>query len=133
MTLYKMNTRNYVALLSTTFSLAVVSMTLFMADTSMFESIRIGLVIGIQVLTGGLIWSMIDKTRVQSVPNFLGLGVAIGSGISLLAQQLLRQSFVGQIGWICPSFIVLFYMCAQKKFGDKIAKYCFSLIMLLCS
>ena len=119
MTLYKMNNRNYVALLSTTFSLAVVSMTLFMADTSMFESIRIGLVIGIQVLTGGLIWSIIDKTRAQSVPNFLGLGVAIGSGISLLAQQLLRQSFVGRIGWICPSFIVLFYMCAQKKFGDK--------------
>ena len=85
----------------------------------MFESIRIGLVIGIQVLTGGLIWSIIDKTRAQSVPNFLGLGVAIGSGISLLAQQLLRQSFVGRIGWICPSFIVLFYMCAQKKFGDK--------------
>lgn len=118
-TLYKMNTRNYVALLSTTFSLAVVSLALFMADTYMFESIRIGLVIGVQVLTGGLIWSFIDKTRVQSVPNFLGLGLAIGSGISLLAQQLLRQSFVGQIGWICPSFIVLFYMWAQKKFGDK--------------
>jgi len=72
----------------------------------MSESLRVALVIGIQVITGGYAWIIWSKDESVDVPILVGMGLALGSFFSLMSQQLLRTTSINNFAWFLPTIIL---------------------------
>jgi len=91
---------------SATFAALLICVLLVLGDTPMSESLRIALVIGIQVITGGYAWIIWSKDESVDVPILVGMGIALGSFFSLMSQQLLRTTSINNFAWFLPTIIL---------------------------
>ena len=84
---------------------------LWLADTNIAESLRISTVVAIQVFSGAYIWSQISINKKSNPQVLIGMGLAIGSSLSIISQQLLRTSSLGNMAWALPALSCLTYLC----------------------
>jgi hypothetical protein len=55
-----------------------------------------------QIIPGALLWIWLSKKRDVSFSEILGMGLALGSLLSLLTSQLFRGTEVGNFSWAIP-------------------------------
>ena len=75
---------------------------LIFSGASTRDSLILGLATIGQIIPGALLWVLISKKRDINFSEILGMGLALGSLLSLLSSQLLRVTEVGNISWAIP-------------------------------
>lgn len=61
---------------------------------SIENSLRLSMSLAIDLLTGSLIWIIVSKKKQFHIFELFGIGIAIGSTFSTIAQLLTRNYFV---------------------------------------
>ena len=95
----------------------MVAFFLVICGTPFHESLVVSAVIAIQMVSGSYIWSRIFGDQKQDVSTLVGVGVGVGSFLSLLSQQIFRTTFFGSVGWMLPTFAVIAHCLCQ---GDGV-------------
>lgn len=95
---------------------AVLLFGLVVADTP----IKVALVstgfIAVQILTGGLIFVALSNKTDLSWQEFCGLGLVIGSLLSIALDQIFRQTFIADYAWVLSLFTMLLIPKSKKFF-----------------
>jgi len=95
---------------------AVLLFGLVVADTP----IKVALVstgfIAIQILTGGLIFVALSNKTDLSWQEFCGLGLVIGSLLTIALDQIFRQTFIADYAWVLSLFTMLLIPKSKKFF-----------------
>lgn len=74
----------------------------------MFGTLLLGvLVVGIQVASGSLIWLAMRGSRSTSLIETIGVGVALGTVLSLIGSQLAIRVGLSGVGWTLPLLLAL--------------------------
>ena len=95
---------------------AVLLFGLVVADTP----IKVALVstgfIAIQILTGGLIFVALSNKTDLSWQEFCGLGLVVGSLLTIALDQIFRQTFIADYAWVLSLFTMLLIPKSKKFF-----------------
>ena len=95
---------------------AVLLFGLVVADTP----IKVALVstgfIAVQILTGGLIFVALSNKTDLSWQEFCGLGLVIGSLLTIALDQIFRQTFIADYAWVLSLFTMLLIPKSKKFF-----------------
>lgn len=80
-----------------------------LADTSLADTLRVSLVVALQVCTGATMWRLFRPKQICTMPELIGMGLALGSFVSLLSSQILRVTPLNEVAWALPtiSFAIL--------------------------
>ncbi len=89
-------------LLSTILSLLALFIALLLCSVEVFDGGLIVLVLLIQTFSGMLIYQRVSLIRLSLSAEFLAMGFAIGSFLSMAGDQLLMGSKFSEIGWLLP-------------------------------
>ena len=94
--------------------------TSLLAGGGVWESIRIFLVLSVQILAGVLIFLSFTQTRNSKVPLIIGAGVTIGTALTTFSHQLLRSTPISSIAWFLPLFfaILIYQLRAEVEDPD---------------
>ena len=71
-----------------------------LADVSVKDSLSILLVANVQIFLGGLIWARLSSRNQIELVEFVGMGGALGFGLSLISSQLFRTLLPFSISWL---------------------------------
>ncbi len=78
------------------------------ADVPTRDSLAILLVANIQIYVGGIIWARLSSRESLDLVEFVGMGGALGFGLSLISSQLFRTLTPFSISWlILPIFLLI--------------------------
>jgi hypothetical protein len=88
---------------------------LVISGTSFRESLMVSVVVAVQMVSGSYIWSRIFGYQKQDVSTLVGVGVGVGSFLSLACQQLLRTTTFGSVGWMLPTVAVIAHYLWKLK------------------
>ena len=95
---------------------AVLLFGLVVADTP----IKVALVstgfIAVQILTGGLIFVALSNKTDLSWQEFCGLGLVVGSLLTIALDQIFRQTFIADYAWVLSLFTMLLIPKSKKFF-----------------
>ncbi len=70
------------------------------------DSFRLSLVVGIQIASGSLIWRRICWRLDPSALENFGMGLAVGTAVSTIFDQLFLNTFLQPIAWLLPLIFV---------------------------
>jgi hypothetical protein len=86
------------------------------SGVSYAKSVLLCIALVIQWIPGAIIWAWSNKNRINSVSELVGMGLALGTLLSLFSSQLFRTTSLQRFGWAIPSLIgCLFYLCLKIK------------------
>lgn len=74
-----------------------------LADTSLVDTLRVSLVVALQVCTGATMWRLFRPEQICTMPELIGMGLALGSFVSLLSSQILRVTPLNEVAWALPT------------------------------
>lgn len=75
---------------------------LIFSGASARDSVLLGFATIGQIIPGALLWILTSKNRDVNFSEILGMGLSLGSLLSLLSSQLLRVTEFGDISWAIP-------------------------------
>ena len=81
---------------------------LLFCDVDALEGVLIVAVLFVQTISGMLIYQRVSMNRLSFSAEFLGMGFAIGSFLSMVGDQLLLHSRFSAVGWLLPLGLGLF-------------------------
>lgn len=80
------------------------------------------LVIGVQVAGGGLIWLSARGNRSTSLIEVIGVGLGLGSVLSLIGSQLTIYIGLSGIGWILPILLAVLILLLNRFKGHPLGR-----------
>ena len=83
-------------------SLLVFYVALLLCDVDALEGGLFVVVLYVQTFSGMLIYQRVSRTRLSLSAEFLGMGFAIGSFLSMVGDQLSLNSRFSAVGWLFP-------------------------------
>jgi hypothetical protein len=93
---------------------------LIVSRTPFLESIRAVIVIAVQISGGSAIWCFVNQRQNTSIASKLGMGLAIGCGLSTITQFCLRGTPADSISWLFPLvFLPLGFSGQQNKIENS--------------
>lgn len=93
----KVNTRLFIV------SFIGLASLVLLADTSLADTLRVSLVVALQVCTGATMWRLFRPKQICTMPELIGMGLALGSFVSLLSSQTLRVTPLNEVAWALPT------------------------------
>ena len=102
-------------------SFGCLSSLLILADTSFSDTLKVSIVVAVQVCGGATIWRLFRPQQVSTIPELLGMGLALGSFVSLLSFLALRSTVLEEIAW-CVPWIFIAILGLTPKIKDRIVK-----------
>jgi len=86
---------------------------------SVRDAVAAILVVGIQVAGGSALWSLLQRDRSVGLSESLGMGFALGTTTSTVADQLLLSTPAQSFGWLIPllASIVVWYHGHRHHLG----------------
>ena len=82
----------------------------FLAGVTPTESLFVSCVIALQMFFGLLFWLFLSGKKSITIPEFIGVGVSLGSLLSLLSVCVFRASAFRDISWLFPGLLLIFMM-----------------------
>ena len=84
------------------------------------DSIRLAVVVGIQIAAGVLIWRRLCWRLDPSTLESLGMGLAIGTAAATISDQLFLNTFLQSVAWLLPLiFVVLFSLVKPLQIRES--------------
>jgi hypothetical protein len=77
-------------------------------------SLKAVTVTAIQIVSGAFIYSLIPRSRPPTIPEYLGMGFAIGSALSTLSDIFLKSTRISSFAWLVPTFVVVIVIATQN-------------------
>jgi hypothetical protein len=71
------------------------------------ESMKLTSAVIIQIIPGFYLWRIVNKGRAIPLSELIGMGLAIGTLLSIISASLLRTVPVGGFGWAAPFFLTM--------------------------
>lgn len=93
----KVNTRLFIV------SFVGLASLVLLADTSLADTLRVSLIVALQVCTGATMWRLFRPKQICTMPELIGMGLALGSFVSLLSSQTLRVTPLNEVAWALPT------------------------------
>lgn len=87
------------------------------ADVNIKDSLLILLVVNVQISLGGLIWTRMRSQSSIDLVEFVGMGGALGFGLSLISSQLFRTVLPFSISWLILPVLSLFVLRIRSDFS----------------
>ena len=101
----------------------MVAFLLVSSGTPFRESLAVSVVVAVQMVSGSYIWSRIFGDQKQDLSTLVGVGVGIGSFLSLACQQLLRTTVLGSVGWTLPTvFVIAHYLWKHEGVAQPLKR-----------
>jgi len=94
---------------------------LVLAGAPISVAIKAVAVIATQIISGAYIYSRIPRSRSTTIPEYLGMGFAIGSALSMLCDIFLKSTGIGSVAWLLPTFVIVFATVAQNLKKERVA------------
>jgi len=91
---------------------------LSLAEVPIPVAIKAIVVIMTQIVTGAYIYAHIPRTESPTIPEYLGMGFAIGSAISTLCDIFLKSTPFRSVAWLLPTFVIAIVVTAKGLKGD---------------
>ena len=91
------------------------------ADVSSSDSLLILLIVNIQISLGGLIWTRIRSQSPIDLVEFVGMGGAIGFGVSLISSQLFRTFVSFSVSWFILPLLVLLVLQTRRRCSLRVS------------
>jgi len=85
-----------------------------LANTPITDALRVSLVVSVQICAGSFLWRLLRGTSIPTIPELLGIGMSLGTFLSLVSSQLLRATPLAEIGWIFPGVLLRRTGCLAK-------------------
>ena len=79
---------------------------LYVQGVSATHSISLSAVISIQLLTGLYSWKLLNRGSTGITPESLGMGLAIGSALATVSDQIFLNTPLKPIAWVIPSLVI---------------------------
>jgi len=79
---------------------------LYVRGVSIENSVSLSIVISIQLLTGIYTWKLLNRESSELTPESLGMGLAIGSTLATVSDQVFLITPLRPIAWVIPSVVV---------------------------
>lgn len=76
---------------------------------STFNSFSVAAVILVQVFTGVYSWKLLNRDLDVTKPETLGMGLAIGSALATVSDQIFLTTPLKPIAWFIPSLIISYF------------------------
>ena len=95
---------------------AVLLFGLFVADTPIKVALISTGFIAIQILVGGLIFGALSKKTDLSWQEFCGLGLVIGSLLTIALDQIFRHTFFADFAWMLSLLTILLFPKSKELF-----------------
>lgn len=83
------------------------SIIIFFSGAKFSSSILLCFAVFAQWLPGAVIWNWVRKTRKIPGPELLGMGLAIGTILTILESQLLRTTRLNHLSWLLPLLVAI--------------------------
>ena len=74
---------------------------------SIENSISLSIVISMQLLTGICAWRLLNRGSTRVTPESLGMGLAIGSALATLSDQIFLHTPLNPIAWFLPFLVIV--------------------------
>lgn len=91
-----------------------------LANTLVADTLRVSLVVAVQVCTGATMWRLFRPRQICTMPELFGMGLALGSIVSLLSSQMLRVTPLNKVAWALPT-ILFAILIGLPRFRDRLA------------
>ena len=92
-------------------------------DPYVFGTLLLGaLVVGVQVAGGSLIWLGVRGSRSTSLIEAVGVGVALGTVVSLIGSQLSVLIGFSNVGWLLPILLALLILMVCRLRGQSLGR-----------
>jgi hypothetical protein len=111
-------------------SILAVFLILLSLNVGSIQALKLTAAIVIQVIPGCYLWNKINKDRVMSLSELIGMGLAIGTLLSIVSSTLLRTVLFGSFGWaipFCLTLIAWFFERILSEATDNSVKSDFSI------
>jgi len=92
-------------LINITFIFAAFSILLAASGISYLNSAILCTALFVQWFPGAVLWSWINKNRINSTAELLGMGLAIGTLLALISSQIFRTTNFQRFSWAIPAII----------------------------
>lgn len=79
---------------------------LFVQGVSIEHGISITAVLSVQVLTGIYSWKLLNRESTGITPESLGMGLATGSVLATVSNQIFLNTPLKPIAWVIPSMVI---------------------------
>ena len=88
--------------------LAIFSLILLISvsGVSYINATILSIVLAIQWFPGAVIWARINKNRLSSIAELIGMGLAVGTLLALISSQLFRVTSFQKFSWAIPCLVV---------------------------
>jgi hypothetical protein len=108
--------RTLIYLLLITLSLIVL---ITISGVSFINSTILCMALIIQWFPGAVVWTWINRNNTNSLAEFVGMGLAVGSLLALLSSQIFRTTSLQRFGWAIPCVVVGFVHFSKLIRGSK--------------
>ena len=90
---------------------------LYVRGVSIENSISLSIVISIQLLTGLYTWKLLNRESTGLTPESLGMGLAIGSALATVSDQVFLITPLKPIAWVIPSVVIATVAVRPQRFN----------------
>jgi hypothetical protein len=70
-------------------------------------AIKTVVVVAIQIVSGAFLYSLIPRSESPTIPEYLGMGFAIGAALSILCDVFLKATPIDSVAWLLPTLVVV--------------------------
>ncbi len=102
-------------------SISIFCLSLISLNVNFLDSIKLTAAIVIQIIPGVYLWGKVHKDQKVSLVEYLGMGLALGTIMSILSFQLLRELPYGGFGWAFPFFCTIFFLIYESLFKMSVS------------
>jgi hypothetical protein len=85
----------------------LVSIWLILGGVEASDSISLATVLSIQIFTGSCFWTMLISDHVPAAAEKIGMGIAIGTALATISDQMFLSTPLKPIAWLIPTIAVV--------------------------
>lgn len=68
----------------------------------------------VQTITGAYVYARVPRTESPTIPEFLGMGFAIGSALSTLCDIFLKSTPIKSVAWLIPTIVIVLVVAERN-------------------
>jgi len=106
---------------------------LYVRGVSIENSISLSVVISIQLLTGLYAWKLLNRESTGLTPESLGMGLAIGSALATIFDQVFLITPLKPIAWVIPLVVTATLAMRLQRFNlnstSRVQDFCWIFIV----
>lgn len=103
-----------------TLGFLIFNLALILLSVHVIDAIKLTFAIVVQLIPGLYLWAKINKGKELFLSELLGMGLAIGTLLSILSGSVMRTLPISGFGWTAPFFLTMLVLARRKLFKSDL-------------